>query len=240
MADYSEDYLLNKKIKIFQPIDGYRAAIDAVLAAAAVTDVRPQDTLLDLGSGTGAISLCLADRYPNNQIIGVEIQPQLAELSNLSAQANGFANLHYLNQNIFDKSLPFCSFAHVVTNPPYFDSNMPTSPKSGKATAHNFKQAGLKDWLNLCIKMVQPQGHLYIVNRAEALDEILNSLFGRMGEIRIFPFCSKNGQDVKRIVVRARKDSKAPLSIAPETVIHQADGQYTPAAEAILRDGICL
>ena len=113
MADYSEDYLLNKKIKIFQPIDGYRAAIDAVLASAAVTDVRPQDTLLDLGSGTGAISLCLANRYPNNQIIGVEIQPQLAELSNLSAQANGFANLHYLNQNIFDKSLPFCSFAFL-------------------------------------------------------------------------------------------------------------------------------
>ena len=240
MADYSEDYLLNKRIKVFQPIDGYRAAIDAVLAAAAVTGVRPLDTILDLGSGTGAISLCLAARYPQNEITGIEIQPQLAELSNLSAQANGFTNLHYLNQDIFAASVPFCSFAHVVTNPPYFDSSMPTSPKSGKATAHNFKQAGLREWLNICIKMVQPQGYLYIVNRAEALDEILNSLHGRMGEIRIFPFCSKEGQDVKRIVVRARKDSKAPLTIAPETVIHRAEGQYTPAAEAILRDGNCL
>ena len=30
MADYGEDYLLDKRVKIFQPDDGYRASVDAV------------------------------------------------------------------------------------------------------------------------------------------------------------------------------------------------------------------
>lgn len=42
MADYSEDYLLNKRVKIFQPTDGYRASTDAVLLAAAVNKIKTE------------------------------------------------------------------------------------------------------------------------------------------------------------------------------------------------------
>lgn len=240
MADYSEDYLLDKRVKIFQPLEGYRAAIDAVLLAAAVEDVRPGENILDVGSGTGAVSLCLAARCKNTPIIGAEVQPRLTELANMSAKANGFDCLQYLNLNIFEAGLPFCSFAHVVSNPPYFESNMPTSPKGGKATAHTFSRGGLSEWINICIKMIRPQGYFYMINRAEALDEILALLHGRLGEICVWPLYSKPGQAAKRVIVRARKDSRAPLKLAPGLVIHEDDGAYTPAAEAILRGGNCL
>ena len=87
MADYSEDYLLDKRVKIFQPQEGYRAAIDAVLLAAAVNKIKKGDNILDVGSGTGAISLCLAERFKslNISITGLEIQSSLAELSSMSA-----------------------------------------------------------------------------------------------------------------------------------------------------------
>lgn len=240
MADYSEDYLLDKKIKIFQPREGYRAAIDAVLLAAAVEKVRPGDNILDIGSGTGAVSLCLAHRFREARITGVEIQPELAELSNMSVKANGFDNLQYLNRNAFEAELPFCSFAHVVSNPPYFERNMPTSPKSGKAIAHNFSRGGLNEWIDLCIKMIRPQGYFYMVNRAEALGEILSRLHGRLGEIRVFPLYSKAGQNAKRVIIRARKDSHAPLILTPGLIIHNRNGAYSEAAEKVLRDGNCL
>ncbi len=242
MPDYTEDYLLDKKIKIFQPNDGYRAAIDAVLLSAAVEKLHPGDNILDMGSGTGAVSLCLAQRFFEiaPQIIGVELQPVLAELSNMSAEANNFSFLKYINASIFDCGLPFCSFAHVVTNPPYFEQNMPTSPKAGKATAHNFSQTSLAQWINLCIKMIKPQGYFYMVNRAQALDEILNAIGTKLGDIKIFPIYSKAEQDAKRVIIRAKKDSKAPLSIAAPIIIHQADGSYSQRAEAILRGGKSL
>ena len=92
MQNYSQDYLLDKKVKIFQPIDGYRASTDAVFLSALLSCVKTQDKILDVGSGTGAISLCLASRFAEKQplITGLELQPELAELSNLSAKANGF------------------------------------------------------------------------------------------------------------------------------------------------------
>lgn len=241
MADYSEDYLLGKRVKIFQPTDGYRAAIDAVFLAAAVDKMKNGDNVLDVGSGTGAVSLCLAERFKEQKIFvtGLEIQTQLAELANLSAQANGFDFITFLNRCIEKADLPFCSFSHVISNPPYSENDLP-SPKSGKATAHNFSHAGLAEWIRFCIKMIKPQGNFYMINRTEALDAILHEIHGKLGNIQIFPLYSKNEQNAKRIIIAARKDSKAPTVIRPPLVIHTPDGGYTLAAEQILREGKSL
>ena len=106
MAEYTNDYLLNRQVKIFQPVDGYRASTDAVILSSLVQKVKKNDKILDVGSGTGAISLCLAARFQEiqPQITGIEIQPELAELSARSAEANGFsAFLHYVNADIRQK-----------------------------------------------------------------------------------------------------------------------------------------
>ncbi len=241
MADYSEDYLLDKRIKVLQPINGYRASTDAVLLSAAVINVKKGDTILDVGSGTGAISLCLAERYKTRgvNITGLELQEELAELSNQSAKLNGFDFLHFELVDIFKNKLPRCSFTHVISNPPYSDHDMP-SPYQGKSTAHNFKDVSLKDWISLMIKMIKPQGYFYMVNRAEALDDIIAAIHGKLGGIEVIPLYSKNGQAAKRVIVRARKDSKAPLSIHSGIIIHQDNGEYGETARKILRDGDIL
>ena len=59
MAEYTNDYLLNRQVKIFQPVDGYRASTDAVILSSLIQKVKKNDKILDVGSGTGAISLCL-------------------------------------------------------------------------------------------------------------------------------------------------------------------------------------
>ena len=116
MNEYTHDYLLDKKIKIFQPVDGYRASSDAIFLSSLIDTIKSTDTILDVGSGTGGVSLCLAYRFPQNQIVGLEIQPQLADLSNLSAKENGFNNLTYYNCDIKEKKLPVpsSSFNHAI------------------------------------------------------------------------------------------------------------------------------
>ena len=238
MITYSHDYLLDKQIQIFQPLDGYRASSDAVLLSALPDLIKPGDTILDVGSGTGGISLCLAHRYNTNEITGLEIQPELAALAQQSADANGFSHLHYYHGDIKQKTLPVapCSFNHVITNPPYSDHDMP-SPNISKATAHNHHDINLSGWLHFCLKMLKPFGRLYLINRAEALNEILNALNGRAGAIKVIPIYSKPGQNAKRVMISAQKDSKTPTVIMPPLYIHQADGRYTDAANEILRQG---
>lgn len=241
MAEYSEDYLLNRQIKIFQPRNGYRASSDAVWLSATVAKVKDGERVLDIGSGTGAVSLCLAQRFPKAFITGLELQKELAELSARSAAANGFDNLRFLQADI---RLPLadienCSFHHVVTNPPYAEHDMP-SPNLGKALAHNHHDFSLEKWLNFALKMLRPQGHLYMVNRAEATDEAIAALHGKTGGIRIVPLYSKAGQNAKRILLSAQKGSKAPLVITSGIVVHNSDGSYTPEAEQVLRSGLPL
>lgn len=241
MADYTEDYLLDKRVKIFQPLEGYRASTDAVLLASLVSKIKKGDNILDVGSGTGAISLCLAERLQDFDITikGLEQQSLLAELANLSAEANGFDFLSFDNENIFEAKHQFCSFAHVITNPPYSEHDMP-SPNASKAAAHNFGEADLQAWINFCIKMIKPQGYFYMINRAEALADILAAIKGKLGEIVVIPLYSKSGQDAKRVLIKARKDSKKALVVSQGLVVHDEQGGYTSRAHGILRDGKSL
>ena len=70
MQDYTNDYLLDKKVKIFQPVNGYRASTDAVFLSSILDEnnVKEGDKILDVGSGTGAISLCLASRLKDKKV----------------------------------------------------------------------------------------------------------------------------------------------------------------------------
>ena len=241
MPEYTNDYLLNHKVKIFQPVNGYRASTDAVILSALPEKIRPQDRILDVGSGTGAISLCLAHRLQQYdvQIHGFELQSELVELDNLSAQANNFSHfLQYHNVDIRSNKLPekANSFQHVITNPPYSEADM-KSPNPSKSLAHNFAAFNLNNWLQFCLKMLAPFGYLYMINRAEALPQILSSLYGKAGEINIIPLYSKEQQNAKRVLISARKNSKTPAIIKSTFIIHQNDGTYTWQAEQILRHG---
>lgn len=242
MNEYTSDYLLNKKVKIFQPVNGYRASIDAVILSSLVEEknIHTGSTILDVGSGTGAISLCLAHRLQekNVQITGLEIQPELTELSNQSAIANGFADfLHYIQFDIRKKTnLPAGSFDIVITNPPYSDHDMP-SPNISKGLAHNHQNFDLTSWLKFCSKMLKPKGFLFQINRTEALNEILSALHNKAGNIQILPIYSKQNQSAKRIAVIAQKGSRGITKVLPPFFTHQEDGTYTPKAQSLLRSG---
>lgn len=243
--DFTADYLLDKKIRIYQPTNGYRASSDAVLLSAMPDNDVKNAKILDVGSGTGAISLCLAHRLQKNnvQITGFELQEELAELANKSAEENKFDFVRFYNCDIRKKidvaDYQPCTYDIVITNPPYSEHDMP-SPNTGKATAHNLNNFDLAKWLAFCLKSLKPFGRLYMVNRAEALPDICSYLHGSAGNLAVLPIYSKTNQYAKRVIVSAQKDSKAPCRILPPLVMHDETGKYTPESEKILRQGMSL
>ncbi|MBR1649251.1 MAG: methyltransferase domain-containing protein [Alphaproteobacteria bacterium] len=235
--DFTSDYLLDHRIKIFQPVNGYRASSDAIILSSLVKEIKEGEKVLDIGSGTGAISLCLAYRFRKALITGLEIQPRLAELANLSAKENGFDNVCFINTDIrTPDTLQFGQYDHIITNPPYAENDMP-SPNSGKATAHNLENFNLKQWLETSLKYLRPRGMFYTINRAEAIAEIMQTLNGRVGDIFIVPLFSKNNQNAKRVMISARKSCRTPCRIAQGLIVHNEDGTYSEEAQKILRAG---
>jgi len=238
----TEDRFLGGRLLIRQPARGYRVGIDPVFLAAAAS--LPRGTALDLGCGVGAAGLCLATREPGATIAGLELQPALADLARQNVALNGFADRMRIETGDLLRppaAIAPGSFDLVMANPPFHAAGRATAPKeAGRATGHVEGEADLAAWMERGLGFVRDRGVLLMIHKPERLDEILAALAGRAGAIVIFPLLAGAEKPASRILVRAEKGSDAPMSRRPGLVLHEADGRYTDAAEAILRRGEAL
>ena len=85
MSETSEDGFLGGRVKVRQPLRGFRAGLDAVMLSAAVPAKRGEEAL-ELGAGVGTASLCLAFRVENLTVAGLEIDQNLVALANANAR----------------------------------------------------------------------------------------------------------------------------------------------------------
>jgi len=237
-AGPTEDRLLDGQVVLRQPRDGFRVAIDSVLLAAAVP-AAASELVLEPGAGTGAAALCLARRVAGVRVVGLEPQADLVRLAGENVRANGLAGS--VDVMIGDLVRPPprvvpASFAHVMFNPPYLPDGRGRAPAdAGRAQAHVEGAAGLAAWLDFALRMVRPKGTVTLIHRADRLDDILAHLHGRAGEIVVFPLWPGQDRPAKRVIVQARRGVATPLRLAAGLVLHEADGRYTPAADAVLR-----
>lgn len=238
MGDTTEDRFLDGRIRVRQTLDGFRSGLDAVLLAAAVPAVR-DDEVLELGSGAGVAALCLAARVPGCHVWGLEIDQRLVDLAQANADANGMGErVQFLPGDALapPKTLRR-DFAHVFCNPPFHGEDGQVSPDAGRAAA--LHDAGrLADWLRAGLKRTGSGGTFTAVLRADRLGEALAALPHR-GTL-VLPLWPKAGAQAKRAIIQVRKAARHPLGFLPGLVLHEEDSRYTPAADAILRDGAAL
>ena len=232
-------------LRILQPEKGYRAGIDAVFLAASIPCVAGE-TLFEAGIGTGVAALCAIARNPTIHVTGIEIAARYAMLCEENAKRNGFGHslrvIHADVKEALRKDLSHLpqhgSFSHAFANPPYFEEGKSTpSQNLLKAQAHAFGPEDLDIWVKVMHTMVALRGTVTIVHRAETLGKILGAMEDRFGDIRIAPLYAREGTAASRVIVQGVKGSKAPMQLLPGLVLHTDNSQFTPDAEAVLRDG---
>jgi tRNA1Val (adenine37-N6)-methyltransferase len=238
VSEFTDDRFLGGRVIVRQSVHGFRSGLDAVMLAASVPAAAGDD-VLELGAGAGAASLCLAARVADCSLTGIEIDPALAALANDNAEANKMsARVRFVAGDALVLSGELKrDFAHVFSNPPFHGDGGEISPDAGRDTALRDK-GRLGDWLAAGMKRVVSGGTFTAIVRADRMAEALAAL-PETG-IAITPLWPRAGEPAKRVIVQARKGSRAPLALRPGLVLHEADGSYTPAADAILRDGASL
>lgn len=226
------DGFLGGRLRLRQPGRGYRAGADAVLLAAAAGGAK----ILDVGAGVGPVGLCLAWRCLDAEVTLLERDLGLADLARRNAADNGLADrVEVVTGDLRDRPVPMHRFEAVVTNPPFFDADSsPGSDHAQRRAARTEAEVPLADWLAFCLAALRPGGELTLVQRTERLPDILAAL---VGGVTVFPLWPRAGEPAKSVLVRKVKDSNAPLAMRPGLVLHQPDGRYTVAAEAVLRGG---
>jgi release factor glutamine methyltransferase len=81
-------------------------------------------SVLDLGTGSGAIALALASENPGWSLCGVDIEPAAVALAIGNARALAIDNARFLQSDWFE-ALPAQRFDAIVSNPPYIDAADP-------------------------------------------------------------------------------------------------------------------
>ena len=208
--------LLNGRVIMADSL--YNPTSDAVWLAALTPTNANIKTVLDVGIGTGGISLCILNHIPDAQITGIDISQDMLDACKKNANLNG-KQLTLLNQDITKWSTPD-TYDLVVTNPPYFQGT------PAKHNAHH--NADISQWTKKCLARVKPNGYFCTIVDASQIDHVIAVLGDKhMGETVLFPLFS-NKNTAERILVRAKKCVRTGATYYKGASMND---------DAILRDG---
>ncbi len=213
-----------------------KVGTDGVLLGAWANPSGSNDplTALDIGTGTGLLSLMLAQRFPKIQITALEIDSE----AYLQAQANftnspWSARLTSIHGDFLQWQSP-SGFDLIISNPPYHKEKQ-TSPEAQRNLARNAESLPLSRLLEKGSALLNPEGILSIILPLSTEEE-LKSSSSRCG---LFPrrICYLRGHfqsPVKRYMVSL---GKIPITAKVETmVIERSRHTLTEQCAALTRD----
>lgn len=226
------DDLEYKGLKIIQNTDGFCFGIDAVLLSDFAKEIKNNSKVLDLGTGTGILSILLSGKTNLNKIYGIEIQKEVADMARRSVELNNLENkIEIINKNIKDLDEIFekNSFDAIVTNPPYKKLNTgEKNEKENKLISRHEITASLEDFIRISFNLLKDKGAFYMVHRPERLSEIIYKLKQNKLEPKIIKLVySSINSEPKLVLIKAVKNAKEFLKIEKPLFIYSEDGNYT-------------
>jgi tRNA1Val (adenine37-N6)-methyltransferase len=234
------DTILDGRIRIIQPREGYRFSIDSILLAHFV-QIRDRDRVLELGAGCGVISIALAAMRRPREIVAVEIQPELAALIARNAKENQVEKVRAILADL--RKLPNAEVAResldvVIANPPYRASNAGrVSPHEARRLARSEAAATLEDFIAAASRCVRRGGRAAFVFAGDRSAELIATLCEHHLEPKRIRFVHAFADaPATSILIEARKHGGVAVAVAPPLIIFDAPGIYSREARTILRE----
>ena len=237
----TSDTLFNGKLIVYQRKGGYRFALDAVLLAG-LTRVRPGDRILDLGTGCGVVPLVMAHRNQGQQIVGIEIQPDLVRLARQNVEANGFSSRIEIHEGEFRQVPPEFrpgSFDLATSNPPYrrLHSGRLNRDEEQAIARHELK-ASLTDVFRTAAMLLRQGGRLSVVYAAARLAHLLVTAHEyHLAPKQLTMIHSDAASRACLVHLECRKGAGEDLKVAPPFLIYREDRTYTEAMRRLYEDG---
>ncbi len=182
--DESIDLFMEGRLKLIQSRDGYRFSIDAILLSQFVT-IRPEDVVVDLGTGCGIILLILLLTRPVGHVFGLEIQKELAAQAKRNAKLNGFEKkMEIIIGDIRCPPVTRNWADVVISNPPYRQlKSGRINPDPRRAVARHELLTSIDDILMAATGLLRKKGRLTLIYPSVRLTDIL----GRMRHFGLEP-----------------------------------------------------
>jgi len=241
-SDETVDAVAGGKVQVIQKEKGFRFSLDALLIAHfTALHLREKERLLELGSGTGVISLLLARSRLNLEVIGLEIQGELVEMARRSVLLNHLEKRMEIKEGDVRKIKTLfspSSFDVVVTNPPYRRIRSGRiNPLAQKAMARHEIAGSVGEFLQAASFVLKPKGRIYVIYTARRTAELIASLRNARLEPKkmriVYPYREASANFV---LLEGIKEGGEELEILPPLFIYERTNTYTQEMEGIFRD----
>lgn len=242
MSDFSETEVLlkeNERIddlqrnhyRIIQDPGRFCFGMDAVLLSG-FAKAKQGDRVLDLGTGTGIIPILMEAKTSAKNLVGLEIQPDSADMARRSVRLNGLEKkIEIITGDIKEAVSLFgaASFDVVTSNPPYMTEHHGiTNPEAPKAIARHELLCSLEDVISQSSRLLKPGGNFFMVHRPFRLVDIFVLLREYKLEPKrmklVYPFADK---EPNMVLIEANRGGRARMRVEKPLIVYKEPGVYT-------------
>lgn len=226
------DDLEFKGLKIIQNKKGFCFGIDSVLLSDFAKEIKKGAEVLDLGTGTGIISILLCAKTNLKHITGIEIQKDVYEMTKKSIEMNNLQErFDIINEDIrkLSKNFPANSFDAIVTNPPYKKDNTGLKNEDElQLISRHEVMCNIEDIAKTASNLLNSNCSIYMVHRPDRLADIIETFRKYKLEPKKIRFVyPKIGKEPNLILIKATKYGKEFLKVEKPLIVYNDDGTYT-------------
>lgn len=218
------NYFQFKQFTVIQEHSAMKVGVDSVILGA-WTQTGEAKTILDVGCGTGLLSLMMAQRS-SAQITGIDIDKDTCREAEMNVARSQWPD------RINIQHIPFQQFAMqhtdrfdlVISNPPYFENSSKPGDLKRKTARHN-DELPFNEFLEGCTRVLHPVGRFSVILPADRAGDFsqLASGYGffksRILKVQHFP-----DKPYHRILMEFMQKK---ITCTEEMLVIESEGQYT-------------
>ena len=212
-------------LKIIQNKNLYTFTSDSVILANFVK-LKAKENAVEIGGGSGVVSILVSAKNKFNSIKIFEIQKELQQICEKNLKLNNLQDkIELIKDDIknYKKYLDACEV--VYSNPPYFKVS-DTNENMVKKIAKQEVMLSLDDFVKISSKILKFGGRFYCTYPSERACELIVKCNEHNLQIKKM-FFTENGKGiVNLVVVEAVKGGKFGVKVLPNLVTNKSDGEF--------------
>lgn len=195
-------------------------------------EIKKGSEVLDLGTGTGIISILLCGKTNLKHITGIEIQEDVYKMAQKSIELNNLQDrFSIINEDIrnLSKKFPANSFDAIVTNPPYKKENtgLKNEDKVQFISRHEV-MCNLEDIAKTAASLLNSNCSIYMIHRPDRLVDIIQTFKKYKLEPKKIRFVyPKINKEPNLILIKATKGGGEFLKVEKPLIVYNENGTYT-------------
>lgn len=225
------DYIPKTNIKMLHVDKSYTFGVDSIILLD-FAKMKKNKNLIDIGSGSGILSLGANDYYNLKKVYAIEIQKEKANLLKENLNINDIYNVEIVNKDLNNVDLGSNLIDYIITNPPYYKITDNIRNKNEEfLISRQEKYLKLENIFDFANKTLKDRGKLFMIHKPERMVEIFNRS-GNLKPKRIRFVQSTYNKKPQFILIEFVKNANDGIKIEDPLIIYE-NSTYTEEMKRI-------